>query len=86
MERLERLSIARESLVGAERFDVLGRVEDRLIVRANDGEEREFLLPNLADGAEALVPGDRVELKPEPGGRVRIGDLWPVLRAAVDAE
>ncbi|MEX1023802.1 MAG: hypothetical protein WD226_01890 [Planctomycetota bacterium] len=81
VERLERLAPVREALEGAERFDVLARDEQCLMVRANDGEEREFRLANLDQGADALVPGDRVELKPEPGGRVRIGELWPVLRA-----
>lgn len=77
LHRLEGLASVRESLVGAERFDVLAVQDERLIVRANDGEEREFRL----DTAASFLPGDRVELELVPPGRARVGQVWPVLRA-----
>ena len=79
--RLAELATMREELTGAERFDVLQSQDTELVVRATDGEERTFQL----DAARALVPGDRLELSMERGGEIRIGDVWPVLRARTDS-
>lgn len=78
IERLQRMAPLREQLSGAERFDVLGQTETLLTVRANDGEEREFRI----EFADAFIVGDRVEIELVRGGGVRVGEIWPVLRAS----